>query len=149
MSLIRVKHYANDQDKMQKKCERVVKKLQSLDMKTHPVVMVVYSMTCGHCIDFMNNKRGADGSKVMCEWRKFRKWCLANKCIVVQVNISAASVLADALENSKNACFQSMIQALRETNAVPSLYAGGEALQAYDGARNFSSLVQYMSSLPK
>lgn len=147
--LIRLKDCDDDEEKFIYKAKKAVDKLTSTDICNRPIVMIVYTQTCGHCNIFMKDTI-RNGKREKSVWRSYRRTLLNNGFVVIQVNVAAAKSFVDELKESKDKRLEGIKNAIEKTAGVPSIF-GFKKNSAnpieYEGSRDINALESFMRKM--
>ena len=149
-SLIRLKNYTHDPSKYQYKAQRVVDRILNYELLKNPVIILVYSTNCGHCLEFIKDTI-VQGRRQKSLWRRLRHKLLHMGFTVIQINVSAMSSFHDEIDKVQDTRIKELANVTRNVNGVPSIIGmdvRGESHE-YEGPRTFENLVQFMKRFEK
>lgn len=140
-NLIRLKDYDDDANKFASKSKRAVTRIMKNNKA--PIMVVIYSKTCGHCVDFMTDPQNA-----LSEWNKARKRILkGNKTLVLQMNFAAIQYFIKEAQGVPR--LERMVIKLNEINAVPIAF-GVDAkgnIKEYNKSMSSINLIKFATEL--
>lgn len=150
-NLVRLKGYdSNYEAKYKQKSKRAVTRLLKAKNKKRPVLVLLYSMGCGHCKSLMENQIDERGNVTESEWVKARNAILGAKdTIILQINYKAKHYFIEAARKVPQ--FAKLVEQLEPINAVPAIFGltNKNIVKECDDGRNYKGLVFFADELKK